>query len=213
MSWVLRYNFPMQTRLLVACAVLLAIPAVGQDRFTSGPLNFSITMPTPEWSWSSAPEPNRVQARATGGQELVVWASPDKKNHLTESWVRDLMRNAATEAAATGARLESARIELASAPIQPSYRFSYVKVGKGGERTFIYGYAAAAGRAYVLQVASPDRQSLALFNAFVDSFRVRDQVSALRGGGTPPDFPASIVQNIDNPIGRPISPNAERTPP
>jgi hypothetical protein len=195
---------------MVVCAVFVAATAMGQDRFTSAPLNFSITMPTPEWSWASLTDPNRVAARTSDGNELVVWVSPESRNHLTESWVRDLVRNAATEAGAAGGRLESVRLELASAPIQPSYRFSYVRVGQGGERTFIYGYAAAAGRAYVLQVASPDRQSLALFNSFVSSFRVRDKVGALRGGGAPPDVSASIVQSIDNPIGRPISPNGQR---
>jgi hypothetical protein len=203
----------MQThRVLVVCGLLVATPAVAEDRFTSGHLNFSIAMPTPEWSWSAVPDSNRVSARTADGDELVVWVSPEKRNHLTESWVRDVMRNAAKQAAADGARIESARIELATAPIQPSYRFSYVRVGKGGEKTYIYGYAAAAGRAYVLQVASPDRQSLALFNAFVSSFRVRDKVAAMRGNGAPPGPAASIVQNIDNPIGRPISPNVGHRP-
>ena len=199
----------MRTRCAVVLitAVMLAAAAAGEDRFVSAPLNFSVALPTPEWSWTP-PGANGVSARSAGGDELLVWASPEKKNHLTESWVRDLLRNAATEAARSGARIESARIELASAPIQPSFRFSYVTVASSGKRTFIYGYAAAAGRAYVLQVASPDRQSLALFDAFVKSFRVRDKVDALRGGGATPLSPSAVAQNIDNPIGRPVSPNS-----
>ena len=182
--------------------------AAGQ-RFTSPTLNFSIVMPGEEWSWISSPPPNSVEARASGGEQLTVWASGVEKKQVDPGWVREILRDAAAMAGADGARIESTSIELASSPIQPSYRFSYVRVGKDGVRRYVYGYTAAAGRAYVLQFASPDRQSRALFDAFVASFRVRDKVEALRGGGAVRQPPTATVQNIDNPIGRPILPNSQ----
>jgi len=187
----------------------LAVAAPAAERFVSSSLNFSIDMPDQRWSWAPAPAPNAVEARAAGGEQLTVWASGVEKKQIDHSWVRELLRDAATKAAAEGARIESTRIELASSPIHPSYRFSYVRVEKDGERRYVYGYTAAAGRAYVLQFASPDRQSRALFDSFVASFRVRDKVDALRGGGAARQAPSPLVQNIDNPIGRPILPNSE----
>jgi hypothetical protein len=193
--------------LLVTFLLAAAVPA--GERFVSPSLNFSIDMPDQEWRWTPAPPPNSVEARASGGEQLTVWASGVEKKQVDHSWVREVLREAAARAAADGARLENTRIELASSPIHPSYRFSYVRVEKDGERRYVYGYTAAAGRAYVLQFASPDRQSRALFDAFVASFRVRDKVDALRGGGAAKQAPAAMVQNIDNPIGRPILPDSQ----
>ncbi|HEY0156887.1 MAG TPA: hypothetical protein VGF28_06285 [Thermoanaerobaculia bacterium] len=193
--------------LLVTLFLTAVAPAA--ERFISPTLNFSIVMPTEEWSWTPSPPPNSVEARAAGGEQLTVWASGAEKRQVDHSWVREVLRDAAVKAAADGARIEGTRIELATSPIQPSYRFSYVRVEKDGERRYVYGYTAAAGRAYVLQFASPDRQSRALFDAFVASFRVKDKVESLRGGGATRQPPATMVQNIDNPIGRPILPNAE----
>lgn len=189
--------------------LFLAAAAPAAERFVSPSLNFSIDMPDQEWRWTPAPSPNSVEARASGGEQLTVWASDAEKRQVDHSWVREVLRDAAAKAAADGARIENTRIELASSPIHPSYRFSYVRVEKDGERRYVFGYTAAAGRAYVLQFASPDRQSRALFDAFVASFRVRDKADALRGGGAAKQPPAAMVQNIDNPIGRPILPNAE----
>lgn len=194
---------------LLVTFFLTSAPAPAGERFVSPSLNFSIDMPGTEWRWTAPPSPNSVEARASGGEQLTVWASGVEKKQVDHSWVREVLRDAAARAAAEGARLENTRIELASSPIQPSYRFSYVRVEKNGERRYVYGYTAAAGRAYVLQFASPDRQSRALFDAFVASFRVRDKVDALRGGGAAKQPPAAMVQNIDNPIGRPILPNSD----
>lgn len=195
--------------------LFLAAAALAAERFISPTLNFSIVMPGEEWSWTPSPPPNSVEARAAGGEQLTVWASGVEKRQVDHSWVREVLRDAAAKAAAEGARIESTRIELATSPIQPSYRFSYVRIEKDGVRRYVYGYTAAAGRAYVLQFASPDRQSRALFDAFVASFRVKDKVDSLRGGGAAKAPPATLVQNIDNPIGRPILPNSEprETPP
>jgi hypothetical protein len=201
--------------LLLLVFASLAAAAFAGERFTSPALNFSIVMPDQQWSWSPSVAPNSVEARASGGEQLTVWASGVEKRQVDHSWVREVLRDAAVKAAADGARIEGARIELAAAPIHPSYRFSYVRVEKDGTKRYIFGYTAAAGRAYVLQFASADRQSRAIFDAFVSSFRVRDKVDALRGGGAARPSPATAMQTIDNPIGRPILPNSEpaATPP
>jgi hypothetical protein len=198
-----------ERRAVLLVTFFLAAAAPAGERFVSPSLNFSIDMPGNEWRWTAPPSPNAVEARADGGEQLTVWASGVEKRQVDHSWVREVLRDAAASAAAEGARIENTRIELATSPIHPSYRFSYVRVEKNGDRRYIYGYTAAAGRAYVLQFASPDRQSRALFDAFVASFRVRDKVDALRGSGAAKQAPAAMVQNIDNPIGRPILPNSQ----
>src|SRR5688572_13420671 len=97
--------------------VCLAAAALSGERFISPTLNFSIVMPGEEWSWTPSPPPNSVEARATGGEQLTVWASGVEKRQVDHSWVREVLRDAAVKAAAEGARIESTRIELATSPI------------------------------------------------------------------------------------------------
>jgi hypothetical protein len=82
-------------------------------------------------------------------------------------------------------------------------------VNRDGSRQLVDGYAASAGRAYVLQYVSRDRASLALFQSLVSSFRVNDKLERYRGSGTMPS-PSASASLMTVPIGRPIAPNGER---
>ncbi|HEV2718519.1 MAG TPA: hypothetical protein VG323_00760 [Thermoanaerobaculia bacterium] len=209
----------MRRSALFAAILLAAATAGAQQRFANASLNFSFVTPGANWQWRALPELSGATAgggvwvvRGPAGEQFSVSVSQRGARKLDDAWMHELLRALQTDAAKHRYRIDRFRYEPATAPVFPSYRYSYVRTGGDGAQSFVDGCVAALARVYTIQYASRDRRLSDAFDKFVNSFAVVDKFETLRGSNRlndPQRFPGMQAIGLDSRLGRPITPNGD----
>jgi hypothetical protein len=200
-------------RTLLALMFLAAASATAQDRFVNRDLNFSVVPPAADWKWD----------RLSSGGGVWVITNPQRterfsvttfaagKMTIDEQFMLEMMRSVQRDAVLHSEKAENFRYARRTAPVYPSFTYTYDRVGADGKRLYIEGYVAAVGRVYALQYASTARAAKDEFQAFVSSFQVADKFESLRAGRSSGAATSmqSMMTAMAAPIGRVVAPNTE----
>lgn len=191
----------------IVLLALLTTPLAAQTRFVAAEANFSVAVPA-GWSWTAAPANWTWTAVSPRGDRFTIHSASSTTQKIDDVWLREMLPGIARDAGAHRERIEHLMHTRATAPLFPSVRYAYTRVGTDGSRTFVDGYAATAGRLYAIQYASSSRELLPEFWSFVRSFQVVDKFAsqrtarasqaAVRPSGAP------LATDV---LGRPIAPN------
>jgi hypothetical protein len=202
-------------RLLRIALLLFAVPLLAQERFVDRQMNFSVAPPSTDWQWSQVTKDalggcdGIVVTTSPKGERFSVAVSPTGRFRLEESTMYDLLSSIRRDAARAGYKIADFHHVRSTAPIFPSYTFSYTRIARDGKVTYVDGYLAAANRVYTLQYASSSRTSLDDFRRFVSSFQIADKFEALRSGGGPSSSPfAGLPGAMKSFLGQPLGPNS-----
>jgi hypothetical protein len=197
-------------RLLTILAVAaMILPAEAQTRFVSREANFSIAAPA-GWTWSASSQSQTWSAVGPRGDRFTVHSETrPATQRVPDVWLRVMLPGIARDATAHGERIEHVMHASASAPVFPSIRYAYTRVGKDGRRTFVDGYVAAPGPVYTIQYTSTSREFLPEFWTFVRSFQVVDKFVSQRTARASQASitPVAINKGASDVLGRPLGPN------
>jgi hypothetical protein len=200
-------------RIVPILLVVLALPATAQVaanvRFVSREANFSIAAPA-GWTWSTSPQTQTWSATGPRGDRFTVRSEPrPATQRVPDVWLRVMLPAIARDATAHGERIEHVMHASASAPVFPSIRYAYTRVGKDGRRTFVDGYLAAPGPVYTIQYTSVSREFLPEFWTFVRSFQIVDKFASQRTARASQASitPVAISKGASDVLGRPLGPN------
>lgn len=195
--------------LLLAVAGILALPATAQTRFIWREANFSIAAPA-GWTWQASPQTQTWSVVGPRGDRFTVRSETrPATQRVPDVWLRVMLPGIARDATAHGERIEHVMHASASAPIFPSIRYAYTRVGKDGRRTFVDGYVAAPGPVYTIQYTSVSREFLPEFWSFVRSFQIVDKFASQRTARASQASitPVAVNKGASDVLGRPLGPN------
>lgn len=183
------------------------MPVAGQTRFVAPEANFSVSVPA-GWSWSAAPEKWTWSAVSPRGDRFTIQSPGSTTRKVDDVWLRETLPRMARDAGAHRDRIEHLTHMRATAPLFPSVRYAYTRVGSDGTRTFVDGWFATSGRVYAIQYASSSRELLPEFWSFVRSFQVVDKFASQRTArASQASVRPSGVPAATDVLGRPIGPN------
>ena len=195
--------------ILLAVAGIGALPATAQVRYVSREANFSIAAPA-GWTGSASSQTQTWRAIAPRGDRFPVRSETrPATQRVPDGWLRVMLPAIARDATAHGERIEHVMHASASAPVFPSIRYAYTRVGKDGRRTFVDGYIAAPGAVYTIQYTSVSREFLPEFWSFVRSFQIVDKFASQRTAlaSQASITPVAINKGASDVVGRPLGPN------
>lgn len=197
--------------LLFASAILPA-----SDRFEVASLNFGVSTPAHGWRWSKMKEerdnPGGGACTVTSpdDEQFTVSASAPGMRPVTTKWMNEFRLSVEKQAAHDGTHISSFHFERATAPIYPSYIYSYVVSAKDGRTAYVDGYVATLNRTYTIQYPSANRRRLDDFHHFIQSFAVLDRLESQRGSAASPAAAAHFGNSgLDSTLGRTIGPNGQ----
>jgi hypothetical protein len=196
-------------RIVPILLAALALPATAQVRYVSREANFSIAAPA-GWTWSASSQTQTWSAIGPRGDRFTVRSEPrPATQRVPDVWLRVMLPAIARDATAHGERIEHVMHASASAPVFPSIRYAYTRVGKDGRRTFVDGYVAAPGGVYTIQYTSVSREFLPEFWSFVRSFQIVDKFASQRTARASQASitPVAINKGASDVLGRPLGPN------
>src|SRR6185295_11523754 len=130
---------------LIGSWALWTVPVAAQERFVNRDLNYSVVAPS-GWRWSALEDKQTWVAQGPRGERFTVYASAATRARVDETWLTELLPSIARDAAAYGGRIEHFMQKRATAPIFPSVRYAFTRVGGDGRQTFVDGYVACSGR-------------------------------------------------------------------
>jgi hypothetical protein len=204
-------------RFAFATFVLFALAAAAQDRYVDRTLNFSVATPAPEWTWAQVDRSNHealggcdgiLVVSSPHGDRFSVAVSPTGRYRLEEATMYDLVMAIQRDGRRNGYKVADFHHVRSTAPIFPSYTFSYTRIGRDGKVSYVDGYLAAANRLYTIQYASSSRKSLDDFRRFVGSFQIADKFEAMRGSGAITSPFAGLPGAMKSFLGQPLGPNS-----
>jgi hypothetical protein len=191
----------------------MALPLAAQERFLDRTLNFSAQAPAPDWQWAHLPETKLggndgiIVVTNPKGEQFSVSVSPLGQFRLDEETIYELQTTIRHDAATLGYTISDFHRVRSTAPIFPSYTFSYTRIGKDGKVSYVDGYIAAVNRIYTIQYSSESRGSLDDFKRFVASFQIADKFEAQRGGGAAISPFGGMPLAMHTALGQPLAPN------
>jgi hypothetical protein len=200
-------------RIVPILLAALALPATAQVtahvRFVSREANFSIAAPA-GWTWSASSQSQTWSAIGPRGDRFTVRSETrPATQRVPDVWLRVMLPAIARDATSHGERIEHVMHASASAPVFPSIRYAYTRVGTDGRRTFVDGYLAAPGPVYTIQYTSVSREFLPEFWSFVRSFQIVDKFASQRTARASQASitPVAINKGASDVLGRPLGPN------
>lgn len=204
-------------RRLFIAILFTAAAAHAQQRFSNTALNFSMETPDANWQWAPMNELTRDTSgggvwmvRNPNGEHFSVSASQKGMFKIDENWMHEFMRALTEDGGRNGYRIEGFHYQKATAPIYPSYSYSYARVERDGSKVYVEGYVAALNRIYTMQYPSTNHALKQEFQKFVESFAVVDKFDTLRNGSASTGtavFPGMPAIGLESSLGRPIAPN------
>ncbi len=198
----------MRRAIVVLSLSLAATAGMAQTRTTCPEANFSVAVPA-GWTWSAAPSSFTWSAVSPRGDRFTIHSPSATTQKVDDVWLRELLPGIARDAGAHRQRIEHLMHARATAPLFPSVRYAYTRVGSDGHRTFVDGYVATAGRLYAIEYASVSRELLPEFWSFVRSFQVADKFTSQRTARASQAsvIPGSALPVATDVLGRPLAPN------
>jgi hypothetical protein len=197
----------------IIALVVFAMPLAAQERFVERDMNFSVNTPAAEWKWARVP-----RARLGGlegiyvvtnprGEQFSISISGTGRYRLDENTVYEIQSTLRRDGANQNYQISDFHYIRSTAPIFPSYTYSYTRTGKDGKVAYVDGYLAAANRIYTIQYLSDSRSSIDDFKRFVSSFQIADKFEAQRGIGGPAVSPFSSPGAMQSALGMAMAPN------
>ncbi|MFP5247134.1 MAG: hypothetical protein ACLGH0_10610 [Thermoanaerobaculia bacterium] len=189
--------------------LLFSVSLAAQERFVNRELNYSVVAPQ-GWRWSALEDKQTWVAHGPRGERFTVYASAAARSRVDAAWLTELLPSITRDAASRGTRIEHFMQKRATAPIFPSVRYAFTRVAADGKKTFVDGWVACSGRLYSIEYASPSRESLPEFWAFVRSFQVADKFASQRAARASQAETRLNSPAVGAVLGRPMAPNGGR---